>query len=233
MAASNDLAERGFTLIELLIATFIFAIVVSSVYGAYRATFTVIRRSEEQLALGRAGQVAMERISDDLRSVVAGFGGELRGEKHELSGARDDRLAFISASHLALSKKDLQAGYAAIGYSVEADEGLLRLYRLDRVLLPGMNREAGDTPGEILATGLREVRFTYVDADGRETDEWDSKEGQEAAGEGQPAAPLLPELVYVKLVFAPQAARQTEGEGEGGVVFRTAVALPKKAKARE
>jgi len=236
MAGSGDRDERGFTLIELLIAMFIFAIVISSVYGAYRATFTIIHGSEAQMAISRSGQVAIERISDDLRSIVAGPGGELRGEKKDVSGARGDSLAFISASHLALSKKDLRAGYAVIGYSAEPDEknGLLKLYRLDRVLLPGMEKEKSETPGDILAAGLQEVSFTYVDADGKETDEWDSEEGKEDSGEGkQLADPLLPELVYVKLVFSHSAERETDQASEGGVVFRTAVALPKKAKARK
>ena len=236
MAGSDKRDERGFTLIELLIAMFIFAIVISSVYGAYRATFTIIHGSEAQMAISRSGQVAIERISDDLRSVVAGPGGELRGERKDVSGVRGDSLAFISASHLALSKKDMRAGYAFIGYSAEPDEknGLLKLYRLDRVLMPGMEKEKSETPGEVLAAGLQEASFVYVDADGKETDEWDSDEGEEDPGEGeQPKEPLFPELVYVKLVFSRSAEREADQASEGGVVFKTAVALPKKAKARE
>ena len=235
MMAGGDNCEQGFTLIELLIAMAIFAIVVSTVYGAYRATFTVIHGSESRMELSRRGQVAMERIGDDLRSLVAGPGGELRGERVMNSGTRSDRLTFVSAAHLALSRKDSQAGRAVIGYSAEPDEkgGLLNLYRLDRVLLPGMERERerSETPGEILAQGLKEVSFSYVDADGRETEEWDSDQGARSRDPSrQPKEPELPVLVYAKLVFARSAESVAEAEqSEGGVTFRIAVALPRKA----
>ncbi len=232
--AGSKIPDRGFTLIELLIAMFIFAIVVSTVYGSYRATFTVIHGSEARMELSRSGQVAMERICDDLRSLVAGPGGEMRGERHDVSGFRGDRLTFVSSSHLALNRKDTQAGRALIGYSAEPDDtsGLLTLYRLDRVLLPGMEREESETPGEILAKGLKEVRFSYVDADGREVDEWDSDEGDRNREENQqPKEPVLPVLVYVDLVFARSAGDVDEAEqSEGGVSFKTAVAMPLKAR---
>lgn len=242
MTAGCNTRQLGFTLIELLIAMFIFGIVVSTVYGAYRATFTVINGSEAKMALSRSGQVALERIGDDLRSLVAGPGGELVGERRNVSGARGDRLTFVSASHLALNKKDTRGGWALIAYAAEPDDrsGLLTLYRQDRVLLPGIEQEKSESPGEILATGLKEVSFTYLDADGREADDWDSEEGEAPAGEGeagegeQPKEPTLPLLVYAKLVFArPGQDQADDTASEGGVVFKTAVALPVKAKGRE
>ncbi|KJR99132.1 MAG: hypothetical protein VR65_16990 [Desulfobulbaceae bacterium BRH_c16a] len=226
----NKNADQGFTLIELLMAISIFAIVISSVYGAYRATFKVIQGSESHLTISRNAHVAMERITDDLRSIVAGPGGELNGERHDLSGARGDSMTFISSSHLALNKKESQAGYAAITFTARQNDesGLLDLYRSDRVLLPGMEKEAVESPMEILGAGLKEVNFSYLDADGNESDEWQSDDGREKPEEGQPPLePLLPALVYVKLVFARSI------ESEDGTVFKTAVALPQRAKDKE
>lgn len=221
--------ERGFTLVELLIAIFIFAIVISSVYGTYRATFRIINGSEEQLAISRNGRVALERIIDDLKSVVAGPGGELRGERRDQAGFRSDNLAFISSSHLALSAKDTLAGSTAIEYTAERNSasGLFDLYRSDRVLLPGGKQEESEPRRDVLAQGLREVNFSYVDTDGKIIDEWQNDGGTDAAVGERQEIPSLPKLVYIKLVFA-QAT-----DSEDGTVFKTAIALPRTATEKE
>jgi hypothetical protein len=79
------------------------------------------------------------------------------------------------------------------------------------------------------------VSFSYIDAEGRETDDWESKEaGLEEDAKAPPKDPLLPALIYVKLVFARSPeAQHVDADKDGGVVFRTAVALPEKAKAKK
>lgn len=218
--------ERGFTLVELLLAIFIFAIVISSVYGAYRFSFSVIHGSEAHLSISRNARVAMERITTDLDGIVAGPGGVLEGERHDQGGKRGDSLAFVSSAHLVLSKEDAVGGYSLIRYFVERDEdkGLLNLYRSDTVLFPGGGDGRSEGRQDILCQGLTEVAFTYLDEEGSEKEEWQSDEGGQAAKEGETQEPLLPALVYVKLTFAESP------DSEGGTVFRTAVALPQKAK---
>lgn len=221
---------RGFTLVELLIAIFIFAIVVSSVYGAYRSTFKIVHGSESLLSTSRTARVAMERMTDDLIAVVSDSGGALRGEKHDISGSRGDSLAFVSSVHLVLSKKEAWNGYSSIAYSVELDkdDGLLNLYRSDSVLLPGGNTGEKDIRKEMLAKGLKEMRFAYLDKDGKTTDEWHSDEGQKMLdAQGQPADPLLPALIYLQLTFGKSI------DSKGGTVFKTAVALPQKSTSRQ
>ena len=39
--------KEGFTLLEILIATFILAVVMTTVYAAYNGTFPIIKDSEE------------------------------------------------------------------------------------------------------------------------------------------------------------------------------------------
>lgn len=221
---------RGFTLVELLIAIFIFAIVVSSVYGAYRSTFKIVHDSESLLATSRTARVAMERMTDDLISIVGDSGGELRGEKHDISGARGDSLAFVSSVHLVLSKTETLNGYSSIAYTVELDkdDGLLNLYRSDTVLLPGGNPQEKDLRKEMLAKGLKEMRITYLDKDGKKTDDWHSDEGQKMLGaKGTQIEPLLPALIYLHLSFGKSI------DSKGGTVFETAVALPQKSKSRQ
>lgn len=221
--------NRGFTLVELLFAIFIFAIVISSVYGSYRATFHIVNGSEFQLDMSHRARVVLQRISEDLYSIVAGPGGVLRGETNEYSGVRGDNLSFVSSAHLVLKKSDTQSGHALIEYSVEADEGgdFLNLYRSDTLLLPGIDSEGDEPQKHLLCRGLQGLRFTYVNEDGTETDEWQSDEGAVANEDGGQETPFLPNLMYVELSFAESS------ESENNTVFKTGIALPQQQRNKE
>jgi general secretion pathway protein J len=215
--------QRGFTLIELLIAMFIFSIVVSSVYGAYRSAFHVIHGSEYQLHVANSARVVLERLSEDLDAIVPGEEEVFRGERQEYSGKRGDSLSFTSSAHLVLRKTDIYSGPSLIRYQVEPDNetGLLDLYRLDKVLLPGIEPDdEDDVRKHLICRGLKEFRFTYLDQDGNESEEWDTKEEQSPGQDGAEGTSSLPSLVYVELVFADSA------ESDNSTVFKTAVALP-------
>lgn len=215
--------QRGFTLIELLIAMFIFAIVVSSVYGAYRSAFHVIHGSEYQLHVANSARVVLERISEDLDGIIPGEDEVFRGERHEYSDKLGDSLSFTSSAHLILRKTDIYSGPSLIRYQVELDNetGLLDLYRLEKALLPGIDPdEEEDVRKHLICRGLQEFRFTYRDQDGNESEEWDIKEEDSPGQDGDETASLLPSLIYVELVFANSA------ESDDSTVFKTAVALP-------
>lgn len=213
--------EWGFTLVELLMAIFIFAIVVSSVYGSYRATFHVIHGSESRLQIANAARVVFEILAEDLGSLVTGPGGVFRGETNDYSGNHGDSLFFVSSAHLVLRKTDTHAGPVLIRYEVEpdAETGLLNLYRLQTFLLPGVEPDEEEAERHLVCRGLQEFRFTYLDRDGKETEEWLLDE-REAVGEGiaQEETPF-PALVSVELRFAESV------ESVSGTLFKTAVAL--------
>ncbi len=219
---SGHALERGFTLVELLMAIFIFAIVISSVYGAYRSTFRITNSTESQTEYSNMARVALDRIAGDLESYYSGTGGFLRGESQEGDTGRADLLTFTSTAHLILSKKEQPAGFALIGYLPEIDEetGLIRLYRIDKVFRPGDTPDsvAGEK-GFLLCDSLTEVRFTYFEAEGgSERDDWQSQEAgeqqEEAGGKGK-----YPAMIAITLRFAESA------ESEKSAVFSTAVAL--------
>lgn len=215
----------GFTLVELLIAMFIFAIVVSAVYGSYRATFHVIHGSESQLRFADSARVVFKLLSEDLGALVTEPGGVFRGETNNYSGNRGDSLSFISSAHLVLRKADIHAGPVLIGYEVEPDAvtGLLNLYRRQNVLLPGVEPDDEEAARHLVCRGLQAFRFTYLDRDGNETDEWqvDEVEKTDAAGEGAaPEESPFPALVVVEIRFAESM------ESMRSTFFKTAVALP-------
>jgi general secretion pathway protein J len=215
--------RKGFTLIELLIAIFIFAIVVSSVYGAYRSAFHVIQGSEYQLQIADSARVVLERLTEDLDAVISGNEEVFRGEKHAYSDNRGDTLTFTSSAHLVLRKTDTISGPALISYQTEPDSetGLLDLYRSDKVLLPGIEPDDNeDVRKHLICRGLQEFRFTYLDRDGNEKEEWETREDESSGQDATEGSSLLPSLVYVELIFADSAG------SDSSTIFKTAIALP-------
>lgn len=214
--------ERGFTLVELLIAIFIFSIVISSVYGSYRATFHIVHGSEYQLEIANRARVVMERLSEDLGSIVTGPEGGLLGVSHTYSDARGDSLSFVSTAHLALRKTETLAGHARVEYlpELDLDTGLLNLYRSDVVLLPGVETDSGGGQRHLICRGLLEFRFTYLDQDGNETEEWRVEEVASPGGGAAEGESPFPSLVSVELKFAESV------ESDSNTVFKTAFALP-------
>jgi general secretion pathway protein J len=220
--SSFSMREKGFTLVELLIAIFIFAIVISSVYGSYSATFHIIQGTEFQLDVANRSRIVAERMGEDLGSIVTGPGGDFLGENHEYSGARGDSLFFVSSAHLVLRKTDIFAGHVFIQYQTELDEenGLLNLYRSETILLPGIERDEEVTQKHLICRGLQEFELTYFDRDGNEAEEWQVDEVVPASESEEPVQTQFPALVSIKLKFADSM------ESDASSVFKTAVALP-------
>ena len=209
--------SEGFTLIELLLAIFIFGIVISVVYGSYSSTFHLINSTDESMMVAGKARVVLERITDDLSSIVVGNGGFLSGLQQENPGGRGDNLTFVSAVHLGLTRDDDYAGYSVVQYSAEPDEkdNLLKLYRSGNRIVPGENIKKTEARKYLLCDGLQEVRFSYFNDEGIETDDWqyDSVK-KESENNG------FPVMVTVVLRFAESI------ESEDVSVFTAAVALP-------
>jgi len=209
---------NGFTLVELLLAIFIFSVVISTVYGSYRATFHVVNSTEKKMAIAGKAHVVLERIVDDLSSLVQGKEGFLIGEQQENANMRGDTLTFVSAVHIGLTKGDDLAGYSTIEYSAETDEntGLLNLYRSGSSLLPGIQESDAETGKYLLCDGLKEVRFSYFGDGAAESEEWQSEEI-----ESDDRSHNFPVMVTVVLQFADSP------ESEQVSTFTTSVALPR------
>ena len=211
--------QAGFTLIELLFAIFIFTIVISSVYGAYNATFHIIHGSEAHLNESHRARAALERISEDLTALVTGPGAFLQGVEQEVSGGRADNISFVSSTHVALRENDTLQGDTLIQYSSQADEtnGTIRLMRSDAVKLPGSTTENTNDSKFLLCSGLKEVHFTYFSTDGEETTEWETE--NEVQEDGTVVPPDLPAMISIELIFP------TQDPDKNGSIFKTAVSL--------
>lgn len=216
--------KSGFTLIELLTSIFIFSVVVTSVYGAYRATFHTVNGVEKQVNLTSEARVILERLTADFESLYVGEGGYLAGEKGEVAGNRGDNLSFTSSAHLLFNRSEQKAGRTILRYTAEEDEsGRINLYRSDVPMRPGETEVEDDDEdnGLLLAQGLLAFQVTYVTVDEDERDSWDS-EPQESLqdAEEQATAINLPALVRINVLFGEVDSV------EEGVTFRTSVAIP-------
>lgn len=191
---------QGFTLVEVLIAVFIFSLVMVSVYGAYRATFAVVHGSEHEVMLADRGGFILSRLGDDLESLILGKDCYLRGEEHSFAGARNDSISFLSSAQIILGKTDVPQGRLLITYTAEPDDrsGLLHLYRAETEVLPGVKLGEGPSHKYLLASGLKEVRFTYHGEDGNPASNWENSGNGAEQGQG---TSVLPVRVGVELSF--------------------------------
>lgn len=207
----------GFTLIELLLAIFIFSVVVSVVYGSYRATFHVIGGAEHQINAAHQATVTLERFRDDLESAVIGYYGSLKGEKREESDLPGISLTFLASQHLRLQQDDQRRGWAEVRYYTKVNDssGLLDLYRDDTLFVPKKVTEEtteNNDSGHLLCSGLRAITIGYTGVEDVSSEEWDS---EKMASEDE----QMPRLITLDLELAsPNAAEQSWN-------FRTAVAL--------
>ena len=216
--ADTQKKSAGFTLVELLLAIFIFAIVISIVYGTYITMLTTVDATEQQAEINNKARTALNRIAADLGAVYLGEGGVLHGQTQKILENQTDTLEFTSTAHLVFSRKEQPAGFAMIRYSVEEDpeSKLLQLYRTDIPFIPGYSSQPGvEQKGYVLCDGLRTVRFTYYDQAGNEVDNWQFERnfGQKAVKEIN-----IPTMIEVRLDFSYQ--------GQNDFVFKTAVAMP-------
>ncbi|MBU1565926.1 MAG: hypothetical protein KJ630_09895 [Proteobacteria bacterium] len=200
-------------------AIFIFAVVVSSVYGAYRTIFTIIHSSEKHAVLADRGGFVLSRMTEDLQSLILGKSGYFLGEEQSFAGARKDNLSFLSSAQIILGKTDMPRGRVLIRYFAEVDDrsGLFSLYRSEVAIMPGVKLDEEVTQKYLLCSGLKEIRFTYHDMAGSVVTTW--KSDSDDTGKDQ-ATPKIPFMVELELVFSENtSAKKTQ-------VFRTIVALP-------
>lgn len=197
---------QGFTLLEVVLAITVLGVVMAMLTLSLSATLRVVEMTEKQEEIFFVAQTAMRRISEDLTAAVPSVDVPFTGEKQGLRDRRADQLLFASQARLIFNPDKQKPGLALIRYQAledPADRRLLRLTRLDTLILPGVGtvkglaaQEATD-PAFLLADGLRAVRFTYFNREGQEFDGWGGEE--QAKEEGK--AGTLPVAVHCTLEF--------------------------------
>jgi general secretion pathway protein J len=177
----------GFTLFEILISIFIFSVIVTTIFGSYRAVFSSTEAINTGMAAFEMIGGGLDRMSIDIASAsVTSYPGyqppemnhppdphRIVGDQGPFADSRFGRLRLASFAHLPMGK-DQTGGIAQIIYYVQPiDEDRYVLKRADHLPPFPDPDEPGNDP--ILIENLKSLTFTYYDHEGNEYDTWDSE----------------------------------------------------------
>ncbi|MFZ0241715.1 MAG: type II secretion system protein GspJ [Desulfobacterales bacterium] len=183
----NEFSSRcGFTLLEILIAIFIFAVVITTVFGSFNFVFGKIGIIEESKVTYEMAKDCLNRMSVDLASayflptpaykppkqdsVPDPF--RLEGKVSNAAGADFGQLRFTAMAHLPLQQHPAD-GVAEIIYYVTLDrDGKAVLRRSDRLDFSEPRDQLTGDP--VLCENVKSLTFTYLDSENDEKDTWDS-----------------------------------------------------------
>jgi general secretion pathway protein J len=183
--------KSGFTLLEILIAIFIFAIIITTVYGSFNAVISRTEAINNGVGAFEMARVCLNRIMSDLNAIYVEqkplyqkpdfddppdpyrFVG-----KETFEGTKTfPQLRFASFAHLSMSK-ETENGIAEIVYYVRErgyPETEYLLKRSDILYFDEEDYEFEEKESDpVLCEGLEEFSFVYFDEDGDEYETWDS-----------------------------------------------------------
>lgn len=186
---SEKKSENGFTLIELLVSIFIFALVMSMIYGAYKTVLT----SAEAVKYGdvphEQGRCAMERMTEDLEGLYVSHEAEynllkkegkpdpyaVRLGKDAHSGRSFSSLRFVSSAHVSFGSETGAVHSEIIWYVASTPDGRYELKRSDRRFPDGKPERSPRDP--VLCRNVSRFEIEASDASGNAQDHWDSEAG--------------------------------------------------------
>ncbi len=179
--------RSGFTLLEIMVAIFIFAVVITTVFGSFRAVFSSAEAVGGDVAIFESARTCLGRMATDLKGLVVsdypryakpGFNDppdpyRLVGDTTDVAGGSFGRLRFASLAHLT-TNKDPRLGVCRIVYYVDqrADDSLV-LRRADHLYPFPDFEESADDP--ILCDNILAIEFEYLGEDDDMNDRWDSE----------------------------------------------------------
>ncbi len=227
-------AEQGFTLLEILIATFIFAILATTVFGAFQAVFSTTELVEKGADMHEMGANCLNRMSLDLQAIYLSLPPEyskpgfddppdpyrITGENEYAGTGSFGRLRFASQAHLPMGETP-RTGVAEIRYYVDAvqkPEGRTGyvIRRADH-LPPYPKQFEPDAGDPILCEQVRGLAFVYYDAENETRESWDSD--SEKSDYATPRG--------IKIVLELAASKREAGEAQApSLFFETLVKLP-------
>ena len=198
---------EGFTLLEVLVSMAILVIIMAALYSAYTTNVEAIQIARQNGEVHQAARIVLDRITKDLQSaLIQGRGSSekialgLIGADREIDGRRADHIDFTTVTHLPLTEKGPASDLCEIGYLVDEDSEaqVLVLLRRDAFSVDEDFTKGGSL--QEMARNVLEFKLTYQDAEGKDSDRWNTLEGRPASG--------LPVLIKVRLVLKDELDRE-------------------------
>jgi general secretion pathway protein J len=190
--------DSGFTLLEILIAIFIFAIIVTTIFGSYNSVFTGAEEINQGVTSYETARNCLNRIIFDLESIHLSLPPQyappdfndppdpyrIVGDTNNVQNISFPKLRFTSTAHVSFGGKT-ESDIAEIVYYVQAtDDNNYLLRRADNLYPYQPFEEKSSDP--VLCENLKSLTFKYYDREGTEYDLWDSD--AEDFGYATPAA---------------------------------------------
>lgn len=181
--------DSGFTLIELLVSIFIFALVMSMIYGAYKTVLTSAETVKHGDVPFEEGRSAMERIAIDLTGLYVSHEAEynlakkdssqdpysVKLERISYSGKNFSKLSFVSSAHVSFTDEGEGIHSRITIYAVQDKDGSFSLRRSDKRFPDNTNSSYQTDP--ILCRNLTQFSVEAIDKSGSGTDIWDTDAG--------------------------------------------------------
>ncbi|MFC1814938.1 prepilin-type N-terminal cleavage/methylation domain-containing protein [Thermodesulfobacteriota bacterium] len=213
--------EGGFTLLEILVAIFIFAIIITTIFGSHNFIFSNVETFNKDIAIYEMAKNCLNQMVVDLQSIHVAIPPAYAppdldsppdpyrfvGETPSAGIIPFPRLRLTSLSHVSF-EKNIQPGIAEIIYYVQPTENANFVLKRSDSLYPYQPfSEKGSDP--ILCENLKSLTFIYFDAEGTEHEHWNSEDDDFKYA--------TPRAVTIKLEL---------GDNLSSTVFETKVALP-------
>ena len=214
--------HAGFTILEILAAMFIFAIVVSLIFGSFDSVFSSAERVNAGSDLFEMGNACMMRIRNDLQAAHVMLYPRYQppdfdddtpdlyrwvGNEETIGGETFAKLRFTSLAHLGV-RQGVTDGIAEIVYYADQEEDNQVVLRRTDNLFPYPEFEARPTD-PVMCEHVRLFKLIYYDHSGQEFQEWDSQDDDFEYS--------TPQTVGVQLVL---------GSGDMAFEFSTEIVLP-------
>lgn len=183
-------SRAGFTLLEIMVAIFIFAVMITTVFGSFRVVFSSTDAVSGDVAIFQSARVCMERMAADLTALTIShyprytkpeFNDPLDhyrlvGDATVVAASSFGRLQFASLEHLPLNQEPRPRICRIVYYVHQRADRSLVLRRADHGFPFPDFEESEQDP--ILCENILALEFEYRNAEGQMSDRWDSESSE-------------------------------------------------------
>ena len=211
-----------------MVAIFIFAVIITTVFGSFRAVFSSADAVGGDIHLYATARSCLARMAEDLSAIYIldyprytkpAFNDaediyRVLGDNEDLQGTTFGRLQFASLAHVPFNRDPRRGVCRIVYYVLKDDDDALTLRRNDTLFPFPEFEPSEDDP--ILCDAILGLTFAYTDAEGEPSDTWDSESSDNDYA--------TPHAVTIRL---------TVGQAERPITFTTRVPLHVYRKASE